>query len=191
MIDTTSKIQSTTRFQAFSAFAGSVAATIMLLCGSASTLLAEENSTEAAETSGKQRWTWSEDKQRVVAVTETDDVGKDPTSADSKSVNSTDRKPSSTKRMQIRQGSELVSVLGNFRDAGDRIIFYSADNSMRLVVLENLSLERVGKILEFAPEELLWQVSGVVTEYDSQNYLLLSQAVLQSSDLRIPLEGSN
>ena len=77
MIDTASKIQLTTRFRTFSAIIWSVLATIFLLCSPTTPLLAEESGAEKANTSGKQRWTWSEEKQRVVAVTETEDAGED------------------------------------------------------------------------------------------------------------------
>lgn len=191
MTDTASNEQHLAHFFWAHALTCFITATILLFCGTSPARCATDNDGKQAKTTSGERWTWSEEKQRVVAITEPDEAPKDNPPVESRIPDSIDQKPNSTKRMQIRQGSELVGVLGYFRDAGDRIIFYSADSSVRLVVLENLSLERVGKILEFAPEELMWQVSGVVTEYESQNYLLLRQAVLQSSNLRIPLEGSN
>lgn len=191
MFTTISSENSSVRFHSFLVAARSFAMAFLFLWAVSPGLCAESGAEPSASTA-KQRWTWSEEKQRVVAITEKEDLAEEIPSFESNAAVQTEQKSSdSTKRMQIRQGSELISVIGNFRDAGDRIIFYSGDGSLRLVVLENLSLERVGKILAFTPEELLWQVSGEVTEFENQNYLLLRRAVLQSSNFRIPLDGNN
>jgi hypothetical protein len=80
--------------------------------------------------------------------------------------------------MRAREGAELIDRQGRFRQAGDRLTFYSDDGSVRLVCLENLSLERVARALAENPDDLSWTVSGLVTEYRGSNYLLVRRAVL-------------
>ncbi|MFZ5831902.1 MAG: hypothetical protein ACOY3P_17585 [Planctomycetota bacterium] len=78
----------------------------------------------------------------------------------------------------MREGEELVDAQGTFRLTGDRVTFLSADGRLRLVVLENLALERVGRVLVAHSQPLRWTVSGVITEYRGVNYVLLRRAVL-------------
>jgi hypothetical protein len=46
--------------------------------------------------------------------------------------------------------------------------------------LENLALERVARIVSESPDQLQWSVSGMVTEYRGQNYLLITTALLKA-----------
>ncbi len=80
-----------------------------------------------------------------------------------------------------REGFELVDQVGIFRPAGERIVFYSQDGRLRLVVLENLALWRVANLLAANPEALRWKVTGTVTEFRNANYLLLRRVELLSS----------
>ena len=77
-----------------------------------------------------------------------------------------------------REGFELVEQIGTFRLAGDRIVFYSEDGRLRLVVLENLALARVANVLGANPEPMRWKVTGTLTEYRNANYLLLRRVEL-------------
>jgi hypothetical protein len=77
-----------------------------------------------------------------------------------------------------REGFELVEQIGVFRLAGDRIVFYSEDGRLRLVVLENLALARVANVLATNPEPMRWKVTGTLTEYRNTNYLLLRRVEL-------------
>lgn len=79
-----------------------------------------------------------------------------------------------------REGFDLVEQTGTFRPAGDRIVFFSDDGRLRLVVLENLALQRVAAMLAANPEPLRWKVTGTLTEYRNVNYLLLRRVELIS-----------
>ncbi len=81
---------------------------------------------------------------------------------------------------RIREGTELVNQPGYFRVVDDRVTFAVADGSKRFVTLENLNLERVVHAISANPGQLEWSVSGVVTEYQQSNYLLVRRAVLAS-----------
>jgi hypothetical protein len=74
----------------------------------------------------------------------------------------------------------LTDVQGTFDTAGNRMQFRPADGSSSLRVLENLALERVTRILEETRSDRLWLVSGTVTEYRGENYLLITRVVLTS-----------
>ncbi|MBX7168356.1 MAG: hypothetical protein K1X74_18620 [Pirellulales bacterium] len=80
-----------------------------------------------------------------------------------------------------REGSQVDDIRGNFRHVGERLVFQPQDEIRPLVILENLNAERVTKTLQEAGKSSLpWSVSGTVTEFRGDNYLLLSRAVLKS-----------
>lgn len=83
-------------------------------------------------------------------------------------------------RNRLREGTELTDALGTFRLTGDRATFTLADGSARFSGLENLTLERVANVIGGDPSPLEWVVSGVVTEYKGNNYLLVTRAILKS-----------
>ena len=89
-------------------------------------------------------------------------------------------RPGGTKpEERIREGTRLVEVSGTFGRMGDRITFQPTGQEDSLLVLENLALQRVGRVLNEDRQSLPWVVSGVVTEYQDANYLLLTKAVAQ------------
>ncbi|MEX2138718.1 MAG: hypothetical protein WD894_05615 [Pirellulales bacterium] len=79
-----------------------------------------------------------------------------------------------------REGSKLVDVPGQFKISGDRVAFHSVDGKTRFACLENLNSERVARIVGESPETLDWSVQGTITEFKSENYLLVTQAVINS-----------
>jgi hypothetical protein len=87
--------------------------------------------------------------------------------------------PEAAPRQRLREGSPLTRQAGTFVHVGDRIGFRPADQEETLLVLENLTLERIWKTLDEAPERP-WTVSGVVTEYRGRNYLLMERAVVRA-----------
>lgn len=88
---------------------------------------------------------------------------------------------------RLREGTEWSDQVGMFRTAGDRVAFFSDKGGPRLVVLENLMLERVVRAIEISHVELQWSVSGVVTECHGVNYLLVRRAVvLGPASVRTP-----
>lgn len=79
-----------------------------------------------------------------------------------------------------REGSKLVDMAGEFKVTGDRVTFFSSDGKIKFVCLENLSGERVARIVSESPEALHWLVNGTITEYRNENYLLITQAVIRT-----------
>ncbi len=86
----------------------------------------------------------------------------------------------------LREGSEIVDQLGSFKLAGERALFITADGARRWCSLENLNLERIVRVVADAPEQLEWTVTGTITEYRGNNYLLIHRASLRN---RAPLRG--
>ena len=80
----------------------------------------------------------------------------------------------------MREGAKLVEQIGEFQKSGDQVNFYLPNRKTELRVLPNLALERVVRILEDNPSVRTWNVSGVITEYQGENYLLLTRAVLKA-----------
>ncbi|MFW6170449.1 MAG: hypothetical protein ACODAD_08165 [Planctomycetota bacterium] len=81
----------------------------------------------------------------------------------------------------LREGTRLSDEAGTFDMAGNRLSFEIAGRDVSLQVLENLALERIWKTFDNAGGRE-WSVSGVVTEYRDQNYLLIQRAVLRMRD---------
>ena len=80
-------------------------------------------------------------------------------------------------RQMYREGQLIRGLQGTFRRQGARIAFHAADGR-RLVVLENLALERVDRALNQSLGNPVWTVTGTATEFGGQNYLLLQTAFL-------------
>jgi hypothetical protein len=90
-----------------------------------------------------------------------------------------------------REGSKLVDVPGEFKISGDRVAFHSVDGKSRFACLENLNSERVYRIVGESPETLHWSVQGTITEFRSENYLLVTQAVINNRAVRGPRSPAN
>jgi hypothetical protein len=88
------------------------------------------------------------------------------------------------KELRQREGTKFTEQLGRFQLSGDRVVFIPVkmgdENSLR--VLENLTLERVLENLNESQADRLWTVTGVITEFRSVNYLLLSKAVVDTKE---------
>jgi hypothetical protein len=84
-------------------------------------------------------------------------------------------------RIRVREGLELNDRIGIFELSGDRARFIASDDGLALIGLENLSLERVIHAIRDNPQPgQTWKVSGVVTEFEGRNYLLITRAILAS-----------
>lgn len=81
---------------------------------------------------------------------------------------------------RIREGTQVVEERGVFKITGERVTFFSGGARLRLVVLENLNLERIVRVITDSPEKQDWVVSGRITEFQGANYLLVEKAVLKS-----------
>ena len=80
---------------------------------------------------------------------------------------------------RAREGTEIVDRAGYFRTAGDRVIFFTVDGRDRFIVLENLNLERIAQAIADDPEQLQWTVTGSITEFCSDNFLIIHRAVVK------------
>ncbi len=95
---------------------------------------------------------------------------------------------------RAREGTRLINQRGKFRTTGDRLTFQPAGSDKQYLGLENLALERVGKVMldrHGESEQLQWEVSGTFTEYRGTNYLLVTHAVLKTKPLRGSALSSN
>ncbi len=89
------------------------------------------------------------------------------------------KEPASRNGMRFREGSSLVNQAGAFQLVSDRVVFTFEGDGRQLTVLENLALERVARAVRQASSSQTWLVSGVVTEYQGSNFLLLERAVIR------------
>ncbi len=106
---------------------------------------------------------------------------------------------------RLREGTRITDVKGSFQFSGDRVAFHpdhlshqgsqgqpdgkrqpdgksypngKGDKGESFRVLENLALERINSELGQARGNLQWTVSGIVTEFRGNNYLLVTKAVV-------------
>lgn len=92
---------------------------------------------------------------------------------------------------RLREGTEVVDQLGRFQAAGDRLVFVAEPGKQRLVVLENLGLERILRAVADRPAQSQWKVSGTVTEYRGANFILIRRATLSHPSLLDTHPGGN
>ena len=86
-----------------------------------------------------------------------------------------------------REGTHMTSQHGYFRGSGDGLIFHLRGSKEKYPALENLALERFGKVMSDRhdhPDQLTWEVSGFFTEYRGSNYLFITHAVLLNKNRR-------
>jgi hypothetical protein len=81
---------------------------------------------------------------------------------------------------RVREGTELRDVLGTFRLTGDRATFCPADGVGKFGGLENQTLERVATVIAADPTPMEWLVTGTVTEFKGNNYILITRAILKT-----------
>lgn len=84
------------------------------------------------------------------------------------------------KSLLRREGTQLRDEPGRFLASGNRLTFISTKGT-NYIGLENLNLERIGKIVATSPDAVEWFVTGVVTEYQGANYLLISRVRRKAS----------
>jgi hypothetical protein len=81
---------------------------------------------------------------------------------------------------RVREGTELQDVLGTFRLTGDRATFYPAEGAGKFGGLENQTLERVATVIAEDPATMEWLVTGTITEFKGNNYILVTRAILKA-----------
>lgn len=83
------------------------------------------------------------------------------------------------KKQRLREGAEIVDEVGTFEWVGDRLSF-SADKEKNVFkILENRMMERVVQTQESSTGELVWVVTGTITEYRGNNFLLMRHVTLE------------
>ncbi len=85
---------------------------------------------------------------------------------------------------RLREGTEIREVLGQFIQVDGRFEFVSSDGIYRLRMLENLALERASRKVDESAQGVMWSVSGIVTEYQGGNYLLVKRIIVDSGAAR-------
>ena len=98
---------------------------------------------------------------------------------------------SSDLEQRLREGTHISDAIGEFQKSSDRYAFIQQDGKRALRVLENLALERVVRVLEDDPSPRAWSVSGTITEYRGENFLLLTRAVLKPRTTPAPRKVDN
>lgn len=81
----------------------------------------------------------------------------------------------------LREGTEIRDVAGRLHLVDGRYEFVSSDGRQRLRMLENLALERAARKSGDSPHSLSWKVTGVVTEFEDANYLLVRRIVVEDA----------
>jgi len=79
---------------------------------------------------------------------------------------------------RLREGTEIRDVPGRIHLVENRFEFASRDGQLRLKLLENLALERAARKSGESAQAIAWKVSGVITEFENGNYLLVRRIVV-------------
>lgn len=81
-------------------------------------------------------------------------------------------------RSRLREGTKVHDLVGTVGQTGRRFTFFVDTDGTRFVLLENLMLERILRSQAAHPGTVRWRISGAVTEFQGQNYLLIDHALL-------------
>jgi hypothetical protein len=82
-------------------------------------------------------------------------------------------------KSKLREGARLIDRDGKFSDRGERWYFNLGPEAESFTILENQTLERVVSASSNQDEGQTWTVTGLVTEFNGNRYLLLERAVLR------------
>lgn len=80
----------------------------------------------------------------------------------------------------------MINQAGYFLATGSRVAFVLADNKRNFIALENRNLERVAQAIAENAKQLEWIVSGTISEYRGENFLLVNRA-----ELKPPIRSSD
>ena len=86
--------------------------------------------------------------------------------------------PAAAVKKKVREHTPFKDKHGYFRAAGQRTTFSTLDGNERYICLENLSLERVLKVMRDDPSRTAWKIDGKFTEFNEENYILIERAVV-------------
>lgn len=79
------------------------------------------------------------------------------------------------KKLLLREGTQLDDVKGRFTQAGDRTLFIEDGTNRTTKCLENLWLQRIVSSQK-NDRSITWQVTGKVTEFEGENFLIIELA---------------
>ncbi len=86
--------------------------------------------------------------------------------------------------------ARVVALVGTLQSAElngcDRLVFTTADRQWQAVLLENQVAAALQDAVDKAVQPQVVTVTGVVTEYRGQNYLLLTAAETAAAPRRLP-----
>ncbi|MDR0390981.1 MAG: hypothetical protein LBH59_03665 [Planctomycetaceae bacterium] len=85
-------------------------------------------------------------------------------------------------KKRIREGTTFQNKRVFFRQTGNRTTMYLLENNDRYICLENLNLDRILKSIAERPERGTWQIDGMFTEFNGENFVLISRAVVSLTD---------
>jgi hypothetical protein len=87
---------------------------------------------------------------------------------------------SAKEKSKLREGSKIIDRSGRFTLRLERYQFDSLEvDGGSFTLLENQLLERVSSATSNQDENAIWAVTGVITEYNGNRFLLLERAVLK------------
>ncbi len=87
---------------------------------------------------------------------------------------------STKEKSKLREGSKITDRAGKFSQQLERYHFELLDaEGGSFTLLENQLLERVSSATSNQDENAIWSVTGVITEYNGNRFLLLERAVLK------------
>lgn len=79
------------------------------------------------------------------------------------------------KKLLLREGTQLDDVKGRFTQSGDRTLFIEEGTNRTTKCLENLWLQRIVSSQK-SDRKITWQVTGKVTEFEGENFLIIELA---------------
>lgn len=79
------------------------------------------------------------------------------------------------KKLLLREGTLLEDVQGRFTQSGDRTMFLEEGTNRSTKCLENLWLQRIVSSQK-SDRKVTWKVTGKVTEFEGENYLIIEIA---------------
>ncbi len=77
----------------------------------------------------------------------------------------------------LREGTPLTEVKGRFKKQGERFQFTEEGTNKSFKCLENLCLQRIAANQHDDDRKVIWIVSAKLTEFNSENFLVLEKAV--------------
>lgn len=80
-----------------------------------------------------------------------------------------------------REGTKVKSQRAVCRLSGDRLSIQFAGSKDSIGALENLSAQRIVQAIEEDAGDTNWVVSGTLTEFQNNNYILLERVMRHSS----------